>query len=122
MFEHITKNIETINEMQALGAEQIEKLKASYCGLPDDYISFLEKVGFGNVSEFQLYDSPVRPSSVYDDIEGLEQIILIGDDFQGYCFGFDLSDDFRLVEVSPIGEVDKTIEESFIKLLESYFC
>jgi len=90
--------------------------------LPDDYLGFLETIGFGNLEELQLYGGPVLPNSIYPQPKSdLSDILLFGDDFQGYCFGFDTSQKCALVDVDPQGSVHRRNEDGFMSLVESYF-
>ncbi|MCS6180354.1 SMI1/KNR4 family protein [Shewanella baltica] len=121
MFEHLLNKIETLSELERASEDKISKLKLDIPNLPDDYLEFIKTIGFGNLSDIQLYGEPVPPRYIYGDRLGLESIVLFGDDFQGYCFGFDINDGCRVVEVSPKGEVDKSVEPSFKSLMEGYF-
>ena len=38
-----------------------------------------------------IYSGPISPDEVYPHLVGDNQHILIGDDFQGYCLGYDFS-------------------------------
>lgn len=121
MFESIINNIENIEELERISEGDLHKLLRNYPNLPCDYTNFLINVGFGDLGELQLYDSPIIPKYIYKDREGLDDIIIIGDDFQGYCFGYDLNDNYRLVEISPVGDIYSGDESDFISLLKRYF-
>ena len=123
MFNHLTDNIETISSLKQLGDEECQKLEKDFPGIPPDYLNFMKTVGYGNLGDMQLYEGPVPSSSIYGDnpVDNLDSLVVFGDDFQGYCFAFDRDDSFRVVELSPKGEIDKTVESSFLKLLEGYF-
>jgi hypothetical protein len=123
MFNHLMDNIETISSLKQLDDMECQKLEKEFPGIPSDYLSFLKSIGYGNLGDIQLYEGPVPPSSIYGEnpIDNLDSLIVIGDDFQGYCFAFDKDNSYRVVELSPKGEIDKTVESSFLKLLEGYF-
>ena len=102
-------------------AEKIQLLRSKYSGIPECYLSFLELAGCGNLGSISLYSGPVNADEVYSNATGrLADILLIGDDFQGYCLGFDPTDHWRIVEVSPRGEIDTTVESEFLSLLNGY--
>jgi len=119
MFEEI-KN-ELSDQLGKLNDEEINILLTEFSGLPNDYLVFLKEVGYGNLGEIQIYSGPIPPNEVYPVNKELEGIILFGDDHQGYCFGFDSRDSFRVVEVDPKGSPDKSIESDFSSLIREYF-
>jgi hypothetical protein len=59
-------------------------------GLPDDYVSFLEDVGWGDVADgrYMFYSSLVGPDTFGWEGEALQQILFFGDDFAGQHGGF----------------------------------
>jgi|GEM_PF-1144088 len=104
-----------------LAPSEQEELKCSFRGLPEEYVHFLGTIGFGNFEVIQLYSGPVTPSSVYPrPKQNLSHIILFGDDFQGYCFGFDMEQHFALVEVDPRGNARRRMEDGFVAFIEGY--
>ena len=123
MFDYLTKNIEMASSLKKLDSKECQELKNHFFGIPEDYLNFMKSVGYGNLGDIQLYEGPVPSSSVYGEnpVDNLDRLVIFGDDFQGYCFAFDISDSYRVVEISPKGEVDKTVESNFLKLLEGYF-
>jgi hypothetical protein len=123
MFDHLVKNIENISSLQQIDDLGYKELENEFPGIPRDYLNFLKAIGYGNLGDIQLYEGPVPPSSIYGQksVDNLDSLVVFGDDFQGYCFAFDKNDCYRIVELSPRGEIDKTVERSFIKLLEGYF-
>ena len=101
--------------------QDIARVRRSHPGIPADYLFFLENAGFGNLGSISLYSGPVSAVEVYPVAEcGLDAVVLIGDDFQGYCLGFDRNCDWRVVEVDPRGEVSDPIESTFTSLLGGY--
>ncbi len=86
--------------------------------LPRDWLDFLVEVGAGTVGPvpgaFKIYPGLVEADDIYDDVTAaLSDLLLFGDDFQGYCVGFERSEDWRVVEVSPIGAAIEPLASSF---------
>jgi len=107
--------------LMKVSAETVHSLRSKYAGIPEPYLQFLERAGFGNLGSISLYSGPGTADDVYPNAKGrLVDILLIGDDFQGYCFGFDPTNSWRIVEVSPRGEIDTTIESEFMSFLNGY--
>lgn len=81
----------------------IEEQSKSYFGMPDDYIEFVKKIGYGDIGEeyFVLYSGLVEPSDIYDvdKARRLRDIVFIGDDYKGHCLGFETYGNWELIEV-----------------------
>lgn len=90
------------NKVQLKKAEA-DSLKAEHPELPDDYLDYLQNVGWGeSESGRMIYSSPVSPSHIYGGrLEG-SRVLLLGDDTQGYCFGFH-SESLGYEELSSAG-------------------
>ncbi len=81
-----------MNSKTTLSESKIAKIVENYPGLPKDYIEYLKNVGWGQAENgHMIYSEPLGPKEVYGDDFDCKDIILLGDDFQGYCFGCDLS-------------------------------
>jgi hypothetical protein len=106
-------------ELSRLTEPQIEDLRSTYPALPESYLRFLEELGWGDLGgHMMVYSGPVLPDEVLDAIvaESLPpHLLLIGDDYQGYCYG--LTENGEVVEVSPRGEIDDLARdfEDFIR-------
>jgi hypothetical protein len=109
-------------QLSRLDLTDIGALKNRHPGLPADYLRFLTEVGYGDLGELQIHSGPSAAKNFYPTIsKSLESVLVFGDDKQGYCFGFDTNDGFRVVEVSPGGEVAKDVEPVFSSLIQGYF-
>lgn len=87
-----------------LALDEINNFTSEFPNLPDDYIEYLLNTGWGETeSGRMIYQGPIDPKEVYGPDNSLKNIVLLGDDFQGYCLGFDLS---NLVygEATDLGE------------------
>ena len=121
LFEKVRRRASRIPDLVRLSDTEILNLRSTVPGLPEDYLQFLETVGFGGLEGIQIYSGPVSPSSLYGNFKGdPSSIILFGDDMQGYCFGFDTKRGFSLVEVDPQGSPETLAEDSFLSLVAAY--
>ena len=97
---------------------KIELIKEKFPGIPDEYLALLGEIGAGDLDIFNLYSGPIPAGNFFKEREeALEGIILIGDDFQGYKMGFDINEDFQLIEVDPRGKLKNHLERTFGELL-----
>jgi hypothetical protein len=126
-----------MNEMEALklrlaripnliqiSPQDAVQLKSAFPGLPDDYVKFLETTGFGNLQELQIYSGPVKPTDIFGGgaAGAMAKVLLFGDDFQGYCFGFKTDHGFTLVEVDPRGNLLMLPDHSLLAFLQRVCC
>lgn len=80
--------------------EVIEAIMADYPTLPSEYFAYLREAGWGLTANGRLiYSGPIEPDEVYGGDVDLGRIVLLGDDMQGNCLGYDL-------DTGVIGEVD----------------
>jgi len=104
-----------------ISKEEASELRQQHPGLPEDYIEFLEQVGYGSVgpNRFSIYEAPGEPSDIFDEetASACGPVILIGDDFQGYILAFRTTD-WSLLEVSPSGEPDPPLGVTFQQYVE----
>lgn len=71
---------------------ELAELSSTYPSLPPDYFAYLRDVGWGEAASGRMiYSAPVAPQEVYGTNFGHTDIVLLGDDFAGYCFGYDLA-------------------------------
>ena len=67
----------------------VSELRRQYPTLRDDYFNYLMSVGWGETDAGpMIYEAPTTTDEIYGPKEELPGIILFGDDFQGYCFGY----------------------------------
>lgn len=118
-YQFVLDAITSPEDLGRISEEAINEYRSA--GYPNDYIDFLKEVGFGNLDEIQVYQEPTFASEIYPERrENLSKVRLIGDDMQGYCFGYNC-DEMILVEVTPQGVIKEMAEPSFASLLDSYF-
>lgn len=76
--------------MEPLSPIEVATIKAEHPELPSEYLDYLLTCGYGETdSGRRIYSGPVKPESIYGQRFADSSIVLIGDDMQGYCFGFD---------------------------------
>lgn len=72
--------------------------------LPADYLAYLRDVGWGIApSGHMIYSGPISPDEVYPQLADETNRVLIGDDMQGYCLGYDFTAK-RYGEYSDVGD------------------
>lgn len=121
-FDSILQQLENASTLTKLGEGQVEKLKSRYPSIEAKYFEFLGEVGHGDLGEIQFYNQPTSGDSIYgQNVERLKQVLIFGDDMQGYCFGFDSLNQFRVVEIDPRGNIMSSGDGSFAALLNRYF-
>jgi hypothetical protein len=75
-----------------LSDTKLAALSAAHSTLPSEYFAYLRDVGWGEaINGRMIYSGPVAPQDVYGATFSRTDIVLLGDDFQGCCFGYDLS-------------------------------
>jgi hypothetical protein len=101
---------------------EIELLNATYPALPREYFSFLEEIGFGDLGAIHMYGGPVEAPEIYLGAPGArDNILLFGDDGQGYAFGFDGKSGHRIVEVTPDCTIESTYSDDFRSFMTALF-
>lgn len=122
LFERVRERILATGRAARLSATDVDALQRRHSGLPTDYLRFLTEVGYGDLGEIQLHSGPAAATNFYSNPSSdLASVLVFGDDKQHHCFGFDTQDDFRVVEISPSGELTKDVESDFLSLLRAYF-
>ena len=121
-FKSFATRISAIDQLSRLNSVEIDALVKRHPRLPADYLRFLGEFGYGDLGELQLHSGPSAAGNFFSDIsQGLMSVIIFGDDKQGYYLGFDTAEDYRVVEVSPRGEVAKDVEPVLSDLLDGCF-
>ena len=120
----IKASLEKIGSSLTLFSQtQADQLKTDY-NAPEDFISFLLNVGFGRIGAgaLQIYDGFVYVDEIfgYSTAES-ENILLIGDDYQGNCIGYN-PEDWSVVEVSSdmlVLKIAGSFSEYFLKVVNA---
>lgn len=75
-----------------VSAAELAEISSAYPGLPPDYFTYLGSFGWGEAASGRMiYNRPVVPQEVYGADFGHTDIVLLGDDLAGHCFGYDLA-------------------------------
>ncbi|AXI03679.1 SMI1/KNR4 family protein [Aquirhabdus parva] len=103
-----------LDKLESVSNFKLARIKSTHIGIPQDYISFLEEVGYGEVGEstYMLYDGLLEPSEVYGESFLLSNILLFGDDLQGFNTGFDVTT-WQVVEIDPTNIVVNVVAPCF---------
>lgn len=92
------------NEKTRLSAIDCLNVLKLYPRLPGDYIQYMSNVGYGGTKNGRMiYSAPVSPTEIYGRELERAGLVILGDDFSGRCFAYDLVGQ-RYGEVSPDGE------------------
>jgi hypothetical protein len=96
-------------------------IRASYPGLPADYLSFLATHGWGELAGgVMLYSGPIATDYVFGDrSSSLPDVVLIGDDFSGTSFAFVPSQNWIVVAIDSL-DLDMCHEGTFSEFLAQY--
>ena len=109
-----------ISEMVPLPEEDISSIICqSGSFLPPAYLDFLREIGWGPLNEISLmiYNRLIGARSIFgsDTPEKWGRILIFGDDFSGYCYGFASANDWKIVGIGPtemdIREISRSFEE-----------
>tara|TARA_R110002111_G_scaffold229866_1_gene291097 strand:- start:285 stop:680 length:396 start_codon:yes stop_codon:yes gene_type:complete len=98
--------------------DDARKLASDYPDLPPDYFDLITIVGSGTFGDggFSIYSGgPVTPDEIYgDSAADIADVLLIGDDFCGYCLGYRAG---QLGEVSDFGDWESLGDELLVDFL-----
>jgi hypothetical protein len=92
-----------LSSLRPCDAETVGKIRRSQPGVPTDYIEFLRIIGAGQIGDGQytVYTGLVKPRDIFRDVPAaIPNILLFGDDMQGFCAGFDPVT-WKVVEIDP---------------------
>ncbi|CAM3504745.1 SMI1/KNR4 family protein [Parendozoicomonas haliclonae] len=112
-----------LENFERVDIEIIQKLRAVYPGLPDDYTSFLLEIGCGEIKKasFIIYNAVVSLDEIYDESTAdlIGNTIIFGDDMQGYCSGFDMDNMWSVVEIDPADMSSKKTFNTFSSFIRA---
>lgn len=106
-----------LEKFERVGSLVTEQIKNIYPNLPKEYLVFLEEIGSGEIGNaaYIIYNGVLTPDEIYDEVtaEDLKNILIFGDDMQGYCSGFDVENRWSVVEVDPTDMSFRKIFDNF---------
>lgn len=98
--ETLQKRFSAIPDITRLTPGECDALRREFPGLPQDYLDFMETIGWGNFEDgMMIYGGPILPEELNLQKVIPENIILIGDNFRGFLFGFDTKHAFEPIQV-----------------------
>jgi len=107
------------SRLTPLTRKKAQELRAKHPDLPTDYLHFLVNIGYGRIGKmrFSVYSGLCEARSIYDEetASKLADVLLIGDDFGGYCVGYKKKDDAWV-----FGGVDESGKFRPIKSVDSF--
>jgi hypothetical protein len=82
------------NGREKLAAEEISSIKTAYANLPEDYLDYLQCVGWGSFRgcQFMVFSFPEALSDlgIASEIDDISSYVFFGDNFAGNFSGFNL--------------------------------
>lgn len=94
-----------LSRMKPLGPSELKALVATSVALPTDYVAFISEIGYGEIgnAQYMIYGGLMEPDEIYGTTSPeVSNILLFGDDFQGFNAGFKIDDGWRVVEIDPL--------------------
>lgn len=104
------------DQLTPLATDALARLRAAHPDAPAGYLDFLANVGFGELGDatFMLYSGLLTPDEVYGETpEGLEGVLLFGDDLAGVNSGFDSANGWAIVEIDPTSYARDVVGHDF---------
>lgn len=121
-FNRVKNEIDNYSFVTKLTSQEHKSLMTKNSLLPMEYLDFLKEVGYGDLNFIQIYGGTITADDVYpiEVAKKLTDFLLIGDDGQGYCFAFNIKDNYNVVEIDPTGEVDFDMGGGFNSFIETF--
>ncbi len=103
-----------LSKLTVVAPSRVDAIRSRYPWLPDEYLEFLRDIGAGEIGEssLMLYESPVPAKTIFGH-DAIPGVLAIGDDFQGYVYGYSPSADSSIVEIEPDGFTLDVVASSF---------
>lgn len=109
-----------LGSLDRVSKEKMAQVVTSCQGASPVYVELMRKYGWGTIGPINIFECPVAPSVIYPEgvAKGLEGFMIFADDGQGYCFAFETRCDYRVVEIGPRGDVDRSTPADFLQFLK----
>jgi hypothetical protein len=114
MFDDLTAH-RALASLEPCDKETLERTRKLRPDVPRDYLEFLGVIGAGQIGDgrYVLYTGLVEPAGVFGGVPAeLADILLFGDDMQGFCAGFDVNT-WKVVEIDSIDMTAAVVACSF---------
>jgi len=121
----LVRSLAPASQLTPLQEAEVVSLKVRYPQLPADYVDYMQQIGWGGIgnSFYMIYSGLMEADEIYgaEVSKDLSNIIFFGDDFSGYCAGFDMGSGFAVVEIDPIDRRRIDAGRSFEEFIKSVF-
>jgi hypothetical protein len=91
------------NKRTLVTTGKLNELKAKYPGLPNEYLAYLKNIGWGDFRQcgYMIYSGPITLDSIRlkEAYPLKEKVIFFGDNFSGDMAGFNLDNNYSIVEL-----------------------
>jgi hypothetical protein len=104
-----------LEKLSPVSVDHLAALQNRFEGIPADYVAFLRDLGTGAVGndQYMLYGGLLTPDEIFDDAPPeFSDLLLFGDDFQGWSQAFD-PESWSVVEIDSTDMSVRTIASSF---------
>lgn len=104
--------------MRQLTEQEMDQIRLALPTAPSDYLRFLTDIGCGRVGRmlFNLLSAPIPIEDMFPHAD-ISDVMLVGDDFAGFCYGYRRTG-FGLLEIDSASwsvSVLKRTFETFIR-------
>ena len=121
----LVRSLTPVSALTPLLEAEVVSLKTKYPQLPADYVDYLQQIGWGGIgnSFYMIYSGLMEADEIYgaDASNDLGNVLFFGDDFSGYCAGFDTARGYAVVEIEPIDRRCIDAGGSFEEFIKSVF-
>ena len=121
----LVRSLAPASQLTPLQEAEVVSLKVRYPQLPADYVDYMQQIGWGGIgnSFYMIYSGLMEADEIYgaEVSKDLSNIIFFGDDFSGYCAGFDMGSGFAVVAIDPIDRRRIDAGRSFEEFIKSVF-
>lgn len=111
------KDDNVLNGLAVADDSSLNAIRAAQKNVPTDYLEFLQKFGSGEIESagFMLYNGLLDASDIFDEEAAtlFEGVIILGDDMQGRCVGFDKNNKWAVVEIDSADMSIKRLCDDF---------
>lgn len=109
-----------LGSLDRVSKEKMAQITTSCQGVSPVYVELMRNFGWGAIGPINIFEYPVAPCVIYPEevAKCLEGFLIFADDGQGYCFAFETRRDYRVVEIGPRGDVDRSTPADFLQFLK----